>query len=54
MYSDVFGGSHPIKPISEIAMIVFSLAQTVSLFMTNNRMIVEAKAMEQKLALENE
>ncbi|HWQ75795.1 MAG TPA: ATP-binding protein [Syntrophomonas sp.] len=39
-------------PISEAAMLVFVLAQTASLFQMNNRVLVEAKAAEQKLEAE--
>ena len=51
MYSDIFGDS-PNEPISEIAMLVFVLAQTVSLFLMNNRVLAEAKEAEQKLETE--
>lgn len=51
MYSSLFDKA--IKtPISEIAMLVFVLAQTVSLFQINNRMLGEAKELEQKLESE--
>ena len=57
MYSELFGDG-PNTPISEAAMLVFMLAQTVSLFRMNNRVLWEAKEAEQKLesektALEN-
>jgi len=51
MYSDIFGDG-PNMPISEIAMLVFVLAQTISLLQMNNRVLVEAKETEQKLAVE--
>lgn len=51
MYSDIFGDQANI-PISEVAMLVFVLAQTVSLFQMNNRVLGEAKAAEQKLEIE--
>ena len=51
MYSDIFGDG-PNAPISEIAMLVFMLAQTVSLFLMNNRVLAEAKEAEQKLETE--
>ncbi|MFA9465872.1 MAG: ATP-binding protein [Velocimicrobium sp.] len=51
MYSDLFG-DHTNAPISETAMLVFVLAQTVSLFQLNNRVLGEAKEAEQKLKME--
>lgn len=51
MYSDLLG-DRPNIPISEIAMLVFVLAQTVSLFLMNNRVLTESKEAEQKLAAE--
>lgn len=48
MYSDLFGDWNN-TPISESAMLVFVLAQTVSLFQMNNRLLGESKAAEQKL-----
>lgn len=51
MYSDVFG-DHTNTPISETAMLVFVLAQTVSLFQMNNRVLGEAKEAEHKLEAE--
>ncbi|WP_242864206.1 sensor histidine kinase [Anaerotignum neopropionicum] len=51
MYSDVLG-DHTNTPISETAMLVFVLAQTVSLFQMNNRVLGEAKEAEQKLEVE--
>jgi len=51
MYSDIFGDRTNI-PISEIAMLVFVVAQTVSLFNMNNRVLGEAKEAEQKLEME--
>lgn len=48
MYSDLLG-DHTNMPISEIAMLVFVLAQTVSLFQMNNQVLGEAKEAEQKL-----
>jgi signal transduction histidine kinase len=52
MYSHGFG-TLPKKPLTEIAMLVFVLAQAISLFIMNNRVLSEAKAAEQKLAVEN-
>lgn len=51
MYSDIFGDG-PNTPVSEAAMMVFVLAQTVSLFLMNNRVMAETKAAEQKLTAE--
>lgn len=51
MYSDIFG-DRPNIPVSEVAMLVFVLAQTVSLFQMNNRVLSEAKDAEQKLEAE--
>ncbi len=41
-------------PITEVAMLVFVLAQTLSLFLMNNRMVAEAKEAERKLEGEKE
>lgn len=54
MYNNVFGYQHPKTPISEAAMLVFVLAQTVSLFLMNNRVLADSKAAEQKLAAEKD
>lgn len=51
MYSNIFG-DHINRPISEFAMLVFLIAQTMSLFQMNNRVLAEAKAAEQKLEAE--
>ncbi|MEL1134539.1 sensor histidine kinase [Desulfitobacterium sp. THU1] len=51
MYSDIFGDG-PNTPVAEAAMLVFVLAQTVSLFQMNNRVLGEAKEAEQKLEAE--
>ena len=53
MYSDLLG-DRPNVPVSEIAMLVFMLAQTVSLFLLNNRVLAESKEAEQKLKAEKE
>ncbi len=53
MYSDLFGDRNN-TPISETAMLVFVLAQTVSLFLMNNRLLAQAKEAEQKLSAEKE
>lgn len=41
-------------PIIEVAMLVFVFAQTLSLFLMNNRMVAEAKEAERKLEGEKE
>lgn len=51
MYSDIFGDG-PNTPISEVAMLIFVLAQTVSLFQMNNQVLGKAKDAEQKLVME--
>lgn len=51
MYSDIFGDKTNL-PISEGAMLIFVLAQTVSLLWMNNRILAETKAAEQRLATE--
>jgi len=51
MYSDIFGDG-PNAPISEMAMLVYVLAQTVSLFLMNNRLLAEARQAEEKLETE--
>ena len=51
MYNDIFGDG-PNIPVAEVAMLVFVLAQTVSLFQMNNRVLSEAKDAEQKLESE--
>jgi signal transduction histidine kinase len=51
MYSDIFG-DRPNIPVTEAAMLVFVLAQTVSLFQMNNRVLSEVKEAEQKLEAE--
>lgn len=51
MYSEIFGEG-PNIPVAEVAMLVFVLAQTVSLFQMNNRVLSEAKDAEQKLEVE--
>ncbi len=54
LYNNVFGYQHPKLPISEISMLLFVLAQTISLFLMNNRVLASAQQAEQKLAAENE
>ncbi|HCA28836.1 MAG TPA: histidine kinase [Ruminococcaceae bacterium] len=51
MYSDIFGDG-PNAPITGGAMLIFVLAQTVSLFQMNNRVLGEAKEAEEKLETE--
>ncbi len=51
IYSDLFG-NHPNLPILETAMLVFVLAQTVSLCLMNNRVLAEAREAEHKLEAE--
>jgi signal transduction histidine kinase len=51
MSGHLLGDGHN-PTISEKAMLVFVLAQTVSLFLMNNRVLGEAKESEQKLAAE--
>ncbi|MDD4715955.1 MAG: ATP-binding protein [Oscillospiraceae bacterium] len=43
----------PKAPISEAAMLVFVLAQTISLFLMNSRLAAEARETEKKLTAEN-
>ncbi|APM38692.1 histidine kinase [Clostridium kluyveri] len=54
MYNNVFGDLHPKVSVSEAAMMVFVLAQIISLFLTNNRLIAEAKEAEQRIIAEKE
>lgn len=51
MYSDILDYHNNI-PISETAMLVFVVAQTVSLFEMNNRLLGEVREAEQKLEME--
>lgn len=53
MYSDLLGDVRNV-PISEAAMLLFVLAQTISLFLQNNRLISEARETERRLFLEKE
>lgn len=52
MYNNIFGYQHPKTPVTETSMLVFVLAQTVSLFLMNNRILTEAKQAEHQLTLE--
>ena len=51
MYTDIFG-DRPIVPVAEVAMLVFVLAQIVSLFQMNNRVFSKVMEAEQKLEAE--
>lgn len=51
MYSDVLG-DRVNAPVTEVAMLVFVLAQTVSLLLMNNRVLAETREAEQKLEAE--
>lgn len=51
MYSDLFGDRTNI-PVSEAAMLIFMLAQTISLLQMNSRVLSQAKETEQKLEAE--
>lgn len=53
MSSHLLGDGNYIT-LSETAMLVFVLAQTVSLFLMNNRLLAETRATEQKLAAEKD
>jgi len=54
MYNNLLGNYHPKRPISEAAMAIFVVAQTISLYLMNNRLLAEAKNKEQKLITEKE
>ncbi|MDQ7092894.1 hypothetical protein REC12_04765 [Desulfosporosinus sp. PR] len=54
MYNGLFGSAFSKVSVSETAMLVFVLTQTVSLFLTNNRLFTEVKESEHKLANEKE
>lgn len=51
MYSERYASSTKAS-VSEAAMLVFVLAETVSIFLKNNRLIAEARQAEQTLATE--
>ncbi|MEA4895564.1 MAG: sensor histidine kinase [Oscillospiraceae bacterium] len=53
MYSDIFGDSRVNAPVSEAAMLIFAVVQTVSLLMMSTRVLNEAKEAERRLAAEN-
>jgi len=54
MYSNIWGDVYPNTPVSEAAMLIFVLAQTLSLYLINNRLIAEAREAERELAAEKE
>lgn len=54
MYNNMFRDLNKKVPLSEAAMLIFVLAQTVSIFLTNNRLIAEAKEAEQRVTAEKE
>ncbi len=54
MYNGFFGSAFSKAPISEASMLVFALAQTVSLFFMNNRLFTQAKEAERRLAAQKE
>lgn len=54
MYSDILGDAALNAPVSEAAMLVFVLAQMVSLLLMNNRLVAEAREAERRLAAEKE
>lgn len=54
LYNNLLGNQRPKTPISESAMLVFVLAQTVSLIFMNNRVLADARAAEQRLEVEKE
>ena len=53
MYSNLLGDVRNV-PVSEAAMLIFVLAQTISIFLQDNRLISEAKEKERRLFLEKE
>ncbi len=54
MYSDIFGDAVSNAPVSEIAMLVFVLAQTGSLLFMSNQLLADAKEAERRTAAEKE
>lgn len=54
MFQYTFQVNEKVIPISEIAMFLFAVSQTVSLFQMNNRVLVEIKQKEQKLEADKE
>jgi signal transduction histidine kinase len=54
MYNSLLPFIHKKIPISEAAMLIFVVAQTMSLFLMNNRLLTESKNAEQRLVVEKE
>lgn len=52
MYNNLLGGGLVKVPATEAAMLVFVVAQSLSLFLANNRMIVQAQQAQQQLRIE--
>lgn len=52
MYLDIFGETETNLPVSEATMLIFALAQAFSLYLMNNRVLLETKEAEQALTLE--
>ncbi len=52
MYLDIFDDLKASLPVSELAMLIFAMAQAFSLYLMNNRVLAEAKEAEQRLVLE--
>ncbi len=52
MYLDIFIDTDTNLPVSEATMLIFALAQTLSLYLMNNRVMNEAKEAKQRLAAE--
>jgi len=53
-YTDLLKHYLTVSNLSESSMIVFVLAQVVSLFLMNNRIVTEAREAERKLAVDKE
>ena len=53
MFSDIFVDAKVNAPVSGVAMLVFVMAQMVSLLLMNNRVLSEVRKVEQKLEAEN-
>ncbi|MFT3984624.1 MAG: ATP-binding protein [Lachnospiraceae bacterium] len=52
MYLDILIDTDINLPVSEATMLIFALAQTLSLYLMNNRVLNETKEAEQRLAAE--
>lgn len=52
MYLDIFGETETNLPVSESTMLIFAVAQAFSLYLMNNRVLMETKEAEQTLTLE--